>query len=88
QKEQSKCRQGTGQSICNNHFKIKCHFLNFSNFLPGSGARMFRRHRDRNTEAECRHKLEEMAGDAAGDTSRKSEGQGKRCRESLCNAAW
>ncbi|CAI9577019.1 unnamed protein product [Staurois parvus] len=44
-------------------------FLNFK-FAPGSGARTSRHHRERNTEAGCRHRPEEMAGDAAGDTSR------------------
>ncbi|CAI9601921.1 unnamed protein product [Staurois parvus] len=31
--------------------------------------RTSRRHRDRKTEAGCRHRPEEMAGDAAADTS-------------------
>ncbi|CAI9595918.1 unnamed protein product [Staurois parvus] len=44
-------------------------FKNFK-FATGSDARMSRRHRDRNTEAGCRHRPEEMAGDASGDTSR------------------
>ncbi|CAI9592707.1 unnamed protein product, partial [Staurois parvus] len=39
-------------------------------FAAGSGARTSRSHRDRNTEAGCRHRPEEMAGDAAGDRSR------------------
>ncbi|CAI9548606.1 unnamed protein product, partial [Staurois parvus] len=52
---------------CNNHLK-KRHFLNFK-FAASSCARTSRRHRDRNTEAGCRHRPEEMAGDAAGDTS-------------------
>ncbi|CAI9552534.1 unnamed protein product [Staurois parvus] len=43
--------------------KIK--FFKNVRFAAGS-----RRHRDRNTEAGCRHRPEEMAGDAAGDTSR------------------
>ncbi|CAI9555505.1 unnamed protein product, partial [Staurois parvus] len=42
-------------------------FKNFK-FPAGSGARTSRRHRDRNTEAGCRHRPEEMAGDTAGDT--------------------
>ncbi|CAI9610635.1 unnamed protein product [Staurois parvus] len=38
--------------------------------FPAAAARTSRHHRDRNTEVGCRHRLEEMAGDAAGDTSR------------------
>ncbi|CAI9550696.1 unnamed protein product, partial [Staurois parvus] len=41
-------------------------FKNFK-FPPGSAARMFRRHGDRNTEVRCRHPPEEMDGDTAGD---------------------
>ncbi|CAI9537031.1 unnamed protein product [Staurois parvus] len=43
-------------------------FKNFK-FAAGSGARTSRHHMDRNTEAGCRHRPEEMARDAAGDTS-------------------
>ncbi|CAI9588627.1 unnamed protein product [Staurois parvus] len=39
-------------------------------FAASSGTCTCRRHRDWNTEAGCRHRPEEMAGDAAGDTSR------------------
>ncbi|CAI9599615.1 unnamed protein product [Staurois parvus] len=66
----------------------KMTFFKIFKFPTGSGARTSRRHRDQNTEAGCRHRVEEMAGDAAGDTLRGSAGQGKLCRESLCNAAW
>ncbi|CAI9536830.1 unnamed protein product [Staurois parvus] len=41
----------------------------FKIFKFPAGARTSRRHKDRNTEAGCQHRLEEMAGDAAGDTS-------------------
>ncbi|CAI9548700.1 unnamed protein product, partial [Staurois parvus] len=66
QKEQTKCRQGTGQSTRDNIKKKKKTFFKFA----AGGARTSRRHGDRNTEAGCRHRPEEMAGDAAGDTSR------------------
>ncbi|CAI9587824.1 unnamed protein product [Staurois parvus] len=45
-------------------------FFKIFKFAAGSGARTSRRHRDRNTEAGCRHWPEEMARDAAGDTLR------------------
>ncbi|CAI9554387.1 unnamed protein product [Staurois parvus] len=48
----------------------KMKFLKNFKFAAGSSACTSRRHRDRNTEARCRHRPEEMAGDAAGDTSR------------------
>ncbi|CAI9614725.1 unnamed protein product [Staurois parvus] len=38
--------------------------------FPAAAARTSRRHRDRNTGVGCRHQPEEMARDAAGDTSR------------------
>ncbi|CAI9541648.1 unnamed protein product [Staurois parvus] len=44
-------------------------FFKNSKFATGSGARTYQCHRDRNMEAGCRHWPEEMAGDAAGDTS-------------------
>ncbi|CAI9567357.1 unnamed protein product, partial [Staurois parvus] len=34
QKEQTKCRQGTGQSTRDKIVLSECHFLSFSNFLP------------------------------------------------------
>ncbi|CAI9573589.1 unnamed protein product [Staurois parvus] len=49
-------------------FKKITFFKNFK-FPADSGAHTSRRHRDQNTEAGCRHRPEEMAGDAAGDTS-------------------
>ncbi|CAI9584860.1 unnamed protein product [Staurois parvus] len=45
-------------------------FFKISNLPPVPAPRTSRPHRDRNTEAGCRHRPEEMAGDAAGDTSR------------------
>ncbi|CAI9557542.1 unnamed protein product [Staurois parvus] len=45
-------------------------FFKTFKFAAGSGPCTSQRHRDRNTEAGCWHRLEEMAGDAAGDTSR------------------
>ncbi|CAI9543215.1 unnamed protein product [Staurois parvus] len=48
----------------------KMTFFKIFKFPSGSGAHTSQRHRDRNTEAGCRHRPEEMAGDAAGDTSR------------------
>ncbi|CAI9592901.1 unnamed protein product [Staurois parvus] len=48
----------------------KMTFFKIVKFPTGFGARASRRHRDRNTEAGCRHRPEEMARDAAGDTSR------------------
>ncbi|CAI9551199.1 unnamed protein product, partial [Staurois parvus] len=45
-------------------------FFKIFKFAAGSGACTSRRHRDRNTEARCRHRPEEMAGDAAGDALR------------------
>ncbi|CAI9551131.1 unnamed protein product, partial [Staurois parvus] len=68
-KEQSKCRQGAGQSTRDKIY-VKCIFKKNFKFPAGSGASTSRRHRDRNTEAGCRHRPEEMAGDAAGDTLR------------------
>ncbi|CAI9555630.1 unnamed protein product, partial [Staurois parvus] len=78
QKEQSKCRQGTGQSSRDKMY-VKCYviiilkkmnFLKNFKFAPvpapvrpdvtGTGTRK--------PEAGCRHRPEEMAGDAAGDT--------------------
>ncbi|CAI9572994.1 unnamed protein product [Staurois parvus] len=47
----------------------KMTFFKIFKFPAGSGARTSRRNRNRNTEAGCRHRPEEMAGDAAGDTS-------------------
>ncbi|CAI9562029.1 unnamed protein product, partial [Staurois parvus] len=43
-------------------------FFNILKFPAAGGACTSRRHRDRNTEAGCRHWPKEMAGDAAGDT--------------------
>ncbi|CAI9541590.1 unnamed protein product [Staurois parvus] len=48
----------------------KLKFFNIFKFPAAGSARTSRRHRDRNTEAGCRHRPEEMAKDAAGDTSR------------------
>ncbi|CAI9580525.1 unnamed protein product, partial [Staurois parvus] len=42
--------------------------MKFFKNVKFTAARMSRRHRDRNTEAGCKHRPEEMAGDAAGDT--------------------
>ncbi|CAI9580360.1 unnamed protein product [Staurois parvus] len=50
-------------------WKKKMTFFKIFKFPVAGGARTSRRHRDRNTEAGCRHRPEEMAGDAAGDTS-------------------
>ncbi|CAI9601339.1 unnamed protein product [Staurois parvus] len=47
----------------------KMTFFKIFKFPAGSSAHTSRRHRDQNTEAGCRHRPEEMAGDAAGDTS-------------------
>ncbi|CAI9599123.1 unnamed protein product, partial [Staurois parvus] len=51
-------------------FILKKKFLKNFKFAACSVARTSRRHRDQNTEAGCRHQPVEMAGDAAGDTSR------------------
>ncbi|CAI9571397.1 unnamed protein product [Staurois parvus] len=61
-------------------------FFKIFKFAAGSGPRTSRR--SQGPEHGSRHQPEEMAGDAAGDTSRESEGQGKCCRESLSNATW
>ncbi|CAI9538811.1 unnamed protein product, partial [Staurois parvus] len=46
----------------------KITFFKIFKFPATGGARTSQRHRDRNTEAGSRHRPEEMAGDAAGDT--------------------
>ncbi|CAI9551695.1 unnamed protein product, partial [Staurois parvus] len=46
----------------------ECQFLKCSNFLPVPTPVHPDARRDRNTEDGCRHRPEEMAGDAAGDT--------------------
>ncbi|CAI9617254.1 unnamed protein product [Staurois parvus] len=48
----------------------KMKFFKIFKFPAAAAARTSRHHRDRNTEAGCRHRTEEMAADAAGDTSR------------------
>ncbi|CAI9559493.1 unnamed protein product, partial [Staurois parvus] len=42
--------------------------MSFFKIFKFAAARTSWRHRDRNTEAGCRHRPEEMARDAAGDT--------------------
>ncbi|CAI9601480.1 unnamed protein product, partial [Staurois parvus] len=44
----------------------KSHFFNIFKFAAGSGARTSRHHRDRNTEARCRHWRRQWRGTLQG----------------------
>ncbi|CAI9557713.1 unnamed protein product, partial [Staurois parvus] len=46
-------------------FYKKIKFFKIFKFAAGYGHHTSRRHRDRNTEAGCRHRPEEMAGDTS-----------------------
>ncbi|CAI9584695.1 unnamed protein product, partial [Staurois parvus] len=84
QKEQSKCRQGAGQSTRDKIKKKKQTFFKFSNFPPPASLL-------RPDVTGTRTQKPDAGGDGWGrcrGTHRGSEGQGKLCRDSLCNAAW
>ncbi|CAI9585129.1 unnamed protein product [Staurois parvus] len=66
---------------------VKCHFLKFSNLLPVPAPVRPRRHKTVTRKPDAGIGRRRWPGTLQG-THRGSAGQGKCCRESLCNAAW
>ncbi|CAI9603970.1 unnamed protein product, partial [Staurois parvus] len=87
QKEQAKCRQGTGQSTRDTILEKNDIFLKFSNFLPIPAPVRPDVTGTETQKPDAGIGRRRWPGTLQG-THRGSKGQGKLFRESLCSAAW